>query len=304
MITTQILTKNNFNTIEKTLKSIISLNSNIVVIDMGSIDETIKICKSYGAEIICSKGKNYSEIRNSATKEGINFYIEPWEELITGHDKILNLKKNSRLQVADGKFITKQIRVWTQDYKFVNPIYEIINDKSAKLEDILILSSGSRDYDSKELKKWMENRPTDSEPYYYEAFNKLINKDYKEYCLLAEKFLFMKDSDEISQIMTKYYLSNVYLYLNEIQKSLKLIIECIGAVPTMAEFWCLLGDIHYKNKLYKKALSFYQNAIIIGTKRAKNDLFPIDLNKYKDYPDKMIQSCNKILSSSTILKAT
>jgi tetratricopeptide (TPR) repeat protein len=65
----------------------------------------------------------------------------------------------------------------------------------------------------------------------------------------------------------------------------------------MSEFWCLLGDCYYAIKDYEKSKSFYENALILGNKRLKNDGWPLEISKYKDYPQKMIESCDKIKSS-------
>ena len=51
-------TYNNEKTIEKNLKSVSDLVDEIVVVDNGSTDETIKIAKKYQAKIISYEGKN------------------------------------------------------------------------------------------------------------------------------------------------------------------------------------------------------------------------------------------------------
>ena len=62
----------------------------------------------------------------------------------------------------------------------------------------------------------------------------------------------------------------------------------------MSEFWCLLGDIYYNQKKINKAISFYENALIIGQKRKNSDFLPIELVSYKEYPEQMIKALNKI----------
>jgi hypothetical protein len=65
--------------------------------------------------------------------------------------------------------------------------------------------------------------------------------------------------------------------------------------PTMAEFWCLLGDINFELKKYKKAFYFYENAIMLGKLRVNDDDLPIDIIKYKEYPEKMKINCKDLL---------
>ena len=75
MITIQIVTKNNEKTIEKTLDSISSINCEILILDRGSEDKTLDICKKFNnLKIIETSELDVSKIRNDASKE-LNFYI-------------------------------------------------------------------------------------------------------------------------------------------------------------------------------------------------------------------------------------
>jgi len=51
-------TLNSEKTIEKTLKSVVGLVDEIIIVDNGSTDKTIEICKKYKVKIIPYKGKN------------------------------------------------------------------------------------------------------------------------------------------------------------------------------------------------------------------------------------------------------
>jgi hypothetical protein len=68
----------------------------------------------------------------------------------------------------------------------------------------------------------------------------------------------------------------------------------------MAEFWCLLGDIYRKLHKYEKAWIFYDNAIVLGGKRLKTDVWPMEIKKYKDYPVKMKESCQETMKNSQV----
>jgi hypothetical protein len=76
------------------------------------------------------------------------------------------------------------------------------------------------------------------------------------------------------------------------KKAARDILACIAARPQMAEFWCLMGDIYYSKRQYVKAKSLYDNAIIAGKER-KDDTWPVDLSKYDEYPNKMIDYCKQ-----------
>ena len=61
--------QNNEDTITQTLESILPLQANIIIVDIGCHDKTIKICKSYGLNV--EKKSNVSDrskIRNELIK--------------------------------------------------------------------------------------------------------------------------------------------------------------------------------------------------------------------------------------------
>ena len=104
----------------------------------------------------------------------------------------------------------------------------------------------------------------------------------------------------MSAVMIRYHLAMVCVYkLGDHNKAIKYLLECIAARPLMAEFWCLLGDAHYKVRKYDKAVAFYENAIVLGGERLK-DHWPIEIPKYEDHPQKMIASCKEILQHSKV----
>ena len=94
--------------------------------------------------------------------------------------------------------------------------------------------------------------------------------------------------------MMKYYIPQIKLHTNSIKEAAECAATCLSYRPYMSEFWCLLGDIYYKQKRYKKAKSLYENAIIIGSQRKSTDNLPIEIKKYKEYPNKMIENVIKI----------
>lgn len=94
-----IITKNSADKIENCLESTKSITNDILVIDGGSIDETVKIAERHSARVIKQVGKGYSDWRNQGIKEVKGewiFYLDSDERvtpelareiksLITGH---------------------------------------------------------------------------------------------------------------------------------------------------------------------------------------------------------------------------
>ena len=192
MLTIQILVNNNEKTIKNTLDSIASIDAKTIVGDLGCSDRTVEICSAYGADIIkISNRDNYSKIRNSLCKEGINFYINPWEELIQGREIINSIKDCSNIYLFQNNVISKEIRFWKEE-KFINPVFEtIINNNAKSYPQIVISSKNKPDEFENKLKlveKWMSERPVDVEPYYYLACCYLSDRQYDKFLFYSQEY--------------------------------------------------------------------------------------------------------------------
>ena len=305
-ITTIILTCDNESTIEKTLQSI---SGDILIGDIGSKDLTLSICKKYNTSIIEIPFENdYSKVKNkliSHVKSDWILHVEPWEVLVQANFEESDISKSYHLQIISNKIISKSIRFWhkSKSLSFVNPIFEIIDDNSHYLPSVIYAAPVIAKQQTDIINKWKKEKPTDSAPYYYEACVLLQEEKYDEFLSVAQKYLFLENMG-LPVVMIKYYLAAVQLYIKkDVSSSLRNILPCIATKPNMAEFWCLLGDIYYHKKIYKKAQSFYKNAIYAGERRLKEDMWPLEIDKYRNHPNKMIKSCQKILDESNYIAA-
>ena len=308
-LTIHLIIKNNESTIEHTLKSIVPLNANIIIGNLGSNDETISKCKKYKAIIIpLSLNNNLSEVRNhmlELSKDKWNLYIEPWETILSGHANIIDAINKTptdyKLNVIQGDVITKQIRLWHKDIgkKFINPVFETLTGTSKILDAYLGSFIHSDEITINLAEKWRKTMPFAVEPIYYTACAHLAKKNWKSFLNFADLYLYNEKSDPISFYMIHYYHAMVNCYImKNYQLAAQSIIKCLIKRPTMAEFWCLLGDIYYAIKDYDRAKCFYENAMILGTKRLNDDDWPLEISKYKDYPLKMTKACETIKQAS------
>lgn len=309
-LTIQLITKNNEDTIKETIDSLLPLKSKIIAADVGSQDDTISICQKHGIKVIKSSLNNdYSSVRNKIVENGWILSIEPWEAILSGHalllEKIKEEPKAYRLNVLSGSIVTKQIKLWHSSLglKFINPVYETIDYKNAANLPVYLRSFGGRkpEEDMELVKKWKETHPLAVEPTYYEACTFLLQKKWKEFLTAANHYIFMEKKNKMSLTMCHYNCAMVLSYIfNNHQETLKHLLHCVADKPTMAEFWCLLGDVHYAVKQYEKAAVFYNNGLILGARRLKEDSWPFDIEKYTTYPAKMIESCKAIVNSSKL----
>jgi glycosyltransferase involved in cell wall biosynthesis len=304
-----LLTKNNETSIEATLKSVKPWSSQILVIDQGSTDQTLEICKKYGAVIYQKTSLNRAELRNygiQRSETDWHLMIEPWEVLVKPAElrRLTDLTSTCYyvLVLQSGSILMKEVRLWKRGCSFVGPAFERIKESTEEELKITIYSSGRTDYNDllTVVSNWKNRQPLLAQPYYYEACIHLAEGRWEEFLRSSEYYLNMVlNKSEISSVMNRYNYALVQmLHKGNAKTTIQNLILCICQRPLMAEFWCLLGDVHYHLlSKFHKARNFYENAIVLGACRLKNDRWPMDIAKYRDYPLRMIDSCNKILDS-------
>lgn len=297
MLTIQIMFRNHYQTIENTLLSLQSLNAKIFAIDIGSTDNTIEILHKFKAKIVKETTKDRAKIRNKYQTDDWNLIINPWEVIINGYDFIqeaMESQGNYRIMMLQGDIITKPIRLWKGKKQFSHCVYESLLFSSRQLNSYWS-GSGSFGNEKELINQWQKEKPTAMEPYYYQAFDELSNGNHEEFIKLIKKYLFLTKSGEISQVMANYYLALVYCYYEKkFQEALEILSYCLSKHVLMAEFWCLVGDIYFQSRNYAFAQIFYENAIVLGSFRLNEDEYPIQISKYKSYPEEMIEKCKII----------
>lgn len=310
MITVHMVIQNNQETIQKAIDSVSSLNPHFIFADIGCTDNTTSICKRYGEVIRMNFKNDLSVIRNDLLEKSSewNLHLEPWEVVIAGIDELECLQEgNYRCNIIQNTLITKPIRIWhkSNKNKYKNPVFEILSGKADPTG--IYIRSNPPDMTGRNLallEAWKEKNPVIFEYYYYKACIFLTQRKWKEFIDMANHFLFQEKKMTMASTMTRYYMATVYCYvLKDYQKALELLMYCLADRPLMAEFWCLLGDIYYQTDEYSKAKCFYENAKLLGSRRLNSDDWPFDIDKYKDYPDKMILSCEEIISKAIRIKS-
>lgn len=310
-ITIHILVKNHESSILDCLQSLASLDATLLIGNIGSEDDTIKICRQFTNNIKrLYLNDDLSKIRNemielSTTKW--NFYIEPWEVFLSGAEEINSIVYNPiecfSVNVLQSDVLTKQARIWHKEtgVSFKNPVFETLNT-SGKSLPIYIKSNVRSDTIEKELlENWNKKSPFNLETIYYTACSFFKDKNWNSFLNYSESYLHQEKVQKHSYFMMLYYRAMVFCYMKkDFENAIKSIIPCIAKKPTSSEFWCLLADIYYATRDYNKAKIFYENAIILGSRRLIEDDYPMEISKYKEYPEKMIAACDAIKQSSKI----
>lgn len=296
MLNIQILTYNNQQTIQRTLESLQTLDAEVTVGDLGSRDETITICENMGAVVERLGEYDRASARNELSKPGMNLAVEPWEALVQGKGD--GISTCSYVSILNKKVLTKEVRLWNYGIRHRNHTFETPECTTDTESDIILYSIGQRDHslDRRLINMWKQKKPTAAEPFYFQACIELAEGKYEEFIRNAQHYLFLDKSNVIATIMTRYYLAYAYLYhRGEAKPALQNLNLCLCAQPLMAEFWCLMGDVYYHLlRKFAEAMEFYENAIILGGRRLKTDHWPMDISKYREYPMKMIASCESL----------
>ncbi|PIS09381.1 hypothetical protein COT75_01745 [Candidatus Beckwithbacteria bacterium CG10_big_fil_rev_8_21_14_0_10_34_10] len=96
-----ILTQNNENFITNCLKSVSGWAGEIVIIDGGSIDKTLEICRLYKSKVFHNKWQGFSSQRNFAAKKATSdwiFYLDADERMTRSLKKeIDNLRPSKNI---------------------------------------------------------------------------------------------------------------------------------------------------------------------------------------------------------------
>lgn len=306
MLTVQILLRNNKDTIGRALDSVSGIGR-IVVGNLGSDDGSLDICSSRGVEIVdVHEKEDFSIVRNSLAADGLNFYLEAWDFLARGGEHLISSEEPRRVCVISGGIASKETRMWRGKSGFVNPVYETVVDQSARYDPRIVIVSGKApNLDSERrdvLKKWLESKPTSCEPYYYMACSCLSERKYEDFFFYARKYMAMERNPGVESVLLCYYMAQIELHTGRLNEASGHILFCLSVRPMMSEFWCLLGDMFYRQNKFGKARSMYENAVLIGKSRKNSDSYPVEISKYKEYPEKMIASIDDI-SSDMIRRA-
>lgn len=303
----QIILKNDSNSVLDCIQSLSAVkNKRIILADIGLCD--LKPFQTLNVEIVKYKLDNsFAKIRNQMIekcKEPWILWLESNETLIQGADEIneiitTDLIDSFNCKIIENSTIFKDIKLFHKDkkIKFKFPIFEVLNDSTKLTTKIFFNRTSSKTgIEDKLLKSWKTAEPLAPEPLYYEALLCLSNSNFPEFIRHCESYFFL-DSTSDSALLLRYYLAQIQaLKLKEYKKALSNILFCLEKQPLFAEFWCLLGDIYWKLRSYSRAMAFYENATILGSKRTDDDL-PVEVNKYKEYPTKMANRCQELIDT-------
>lgn len=291
-ITLCMVVKNEGMLLGQCLKDMGSVVDEIIVVDTGSTDDSIKIAKKYGARIIHYKWNDSLGLggaRNVSIKNATN----PWVLVLDADERIakndlFKLKRLVKDTKAFGYIFTR--RDYTKRYDLLRDWHP--NDGSYLEEEAF---SGCLGW---ALTRYVRLFQKKEGPYCQESYSLHIDLDFSEYfkkykgkikeCdivihhfqyLKGESFLLNKQNDylkrEIKHI--RIFPNQPWSYLNigitlfslkKDNKAIEYLKKAIELNPKFEMAYFILGIVYKENKEFKKAILNLKKAISINPKYA------------------------------------
>jgi glycosyltransferase involved in cell wall biosynthesis len=323
------IVKNEQDNIEKSINSLKDIVDEIIIVDTGSTDDTIKICKKLNCKIYKYEWENdFSKARNYAISLCSNEIIifldadEYFSTPLKNEDKKKIEQYFSQDIDAVGIFetdidkVTNELHHTSYVYKiikknlsFKGSIHEHLYKENEELNihltnEIELVHTGysSEIYRSKcernlEILNSIENK--DTMDYFYIGRENLGLDNYKKADKSFDLFFKCEDYKKCIKNNNIAYLS--YFYKIEIMKNLadkysqeeilKYLLYIKEQIPHIPEIYFYLG-VYYFNYDFKKSLKYFEECI------KKNEEFKdnhFELNNFLSYQDRIYYYKAKIL---------
>ena len=328
-ISSVYIIKNEEKNIEKSIQSIKNICDEIIIVDTGSTDNSIQICKDLGCKVYNYKWENdFSKARNYAISlcsneiiiflDADEFFTKPLDQ--EDKNKIEEYFKNdidvvgiyeTDIEKSTGEehhtsYVYKIIK---KNLKYKGTIHEYVFNENRELKahltnEIQLLHTGysadvsrSKVERNLEIVELIENKSTMD--YFYLGRENLSLGNYEEADKNLDLFFSMENCDKVIKSNNIAYLAYIYK-LNIMEKLTKKyseedilqhLLKAKSKISHIPEIYFCLG-IYYFGKDFKKSLEYFNECI------KKNEEFDgkyFELNNFLGYQDKIYYYKAKIL---------
>lgn len=270
--------------LKRCLKSVKECVDEIIIVDTGSNDNTIKIATEFTDKIYNYKWcDDFSKARNFAFSKGTSDYLM-WldaDDIVpkSTAEFILELKQNMihdtymfKYDIAflNGKasfsFYRERIVKNSKIAKWEGCVHECITpfgkvlrvDKSIEHRKIKTSKSDRNINIYEKIKK--ERELSSREEYYYSR--ELFDHNRIDECIISlEKFVTRKDAWIENKIDAYYLLALSYYKLGDDENALASLFKTFNFDKPRANICCLIGDYFLNKKSYATAIFWYELAV-------------------------------------------
>lgn len=284
-----LIVKDEEDNLPRLLKSVEGVFDEIIVVDTGSTDKTVEIARSFGCTVHHFKWiKDFSAARNFAFSK----VTKPWtmwmdaDDILTpeARKRLLDLKttlgdadaylmKYDYAQDEFGQCICEFYRhriVRTGKVRWEDPIHEhlaILSGTKEAMTNVVI--THKRDGKSAEsdkgrnismLKEAVATNKTSQRLKFYYAKELYYEPGGNEESIkVFEDYLTGGDWHE-NMVQAYFWLAMNYLALKKTDKAIDAAMRGIRFDPRWAEYYCLIGQVHYDAGEYGKAIPWFEIA--------------------------------------------
>lgn len=284
-----LIVKNEAHNLPRLFESIVGLYDQIVVVDTGSTDNTILIARQYGAEVYNFEWiDDFSAARNfgflKCTSEYI-MWLDADDILLPQHRQtVLNLK--SYLHLADawlaiydyaqdnnGDSIVSLYRHRIIKNRHIPmwkwPIHEcmMIDGSYTQLDGQFVVTHkrSAEDYirdtgrNLPMMRKAVAANPTEPRLLFYLG-KELLYSNVDEAIEVFEKYLRNGGGWCDDELNAHFCLAVAYLNKSQIEKAIAVCMNAIKRDPRLAEFYALMGQIHYNKEQWNECIPWFEIA--------------------------------------------
>ncbi len=283
-----MIVKNEEDVIARCLDSVKDIADEIIIVDTGSKDNTKEIIKKYTDNVFdfewiddFSAARNYSF--SKATKDFILWLDADDVILEEDRKKFKQLKRDLDPNVdvvmmkynvgfdEDGNvtlsYFRERLLKRINNYQWMEPVHEYLELRGNIINsDICITHKKERPaIQGRNLaiykKAIMEGRTLTPRGLYYYARELFYNEKYDDAIEYFNKFLDTRRGWVEDNIAACYTLSICYENINDKRNMLKILLKSFEYDIPRAETCCRLGDYHFSNEDYRKAIFWYKLAL-------------------------------------------
>ncbi len=294
-----MIVRNEEESIARCLQSAVALVDEIIIVDTGSTDQTLEICRTFGAEIYSLDwSHNFSEARNESLSHAKGEWIlilDADDELpISSHAHIRNLTDQEPYDAFF--FITKnlvgnskhpsvlnyaQLRLFKNrsSFRFTGAIHERIPKLSNTrylLAPISIIHRGYLDNVVQKhnkvdrnlaiLQVELQQRPFDPTLHYYTGNEWLRAGKLSDAVQHYEQAMILQEGADAQYWLPELPAKYAYTLwqIGQVDKAVEVVRQAIGEFPAYTDLYFLLGSLYIEQQRVDLAHDAFEKCVDLG----------------------------------------